>query len=285
MVTRIRDDGRPRDAVEYLPARSCGRRASTPRGGAGGLCDRERRLALLSASSAHRSSAIRSGRVGRRSASTPAFASALMHERLHPHRGRSASHVMMEPLRRDGDAGWPGARASRTCAAAWSRSAGSPQLIDEALAYDPGAVLRRSRHKDLMRGSSLRDRMLGCQMLAEDLPQLANRRGSRPLGCATSTGCRSRASPTAAPPRPARFALLGAKLREICVAAGAERARSIPAALGWRPTRPRNHTRTCRGRCAWARTRPPPSPTLRPPARRRETSSSATARCSRPRAR
>jgi choline dehydrogenase-like flavoprotein len=52
---------------------------------------------------------------------------------------------------------------------------GSPPLIDEARVYDSLPFVPRSRHKDWMRSSPLRDRLLGVQMLGEDLPQLANR--------------------------------------------------------------------------------------------------------------
>ena len=135
------------------------------------------RIALLSESASHpRGLGNRSGRVGRTlcfHAST--FASAVMPGRMHPHRGRSASHVMMEPCLPVTDS-----RLARWAGLPYLRGGvveigGSPQLIDEALAYDQVPFLARGRHKEWMRGSSLRDRLIGCQMLAEDLPQLANR--------------------------------------------------------------------------------------------------------------
>jgi len=96
--------------------------------------------------------------------------------------------------------------------------------------------------------------MLGCQMLAEDLPQLANRVDLDPG--AHVYGCRSRAftySPH--PPRPARFALLGAEAARDLRAAGAERALVYPAALGWASDPPANHTRHVSGTLRMARTR------------------------------
>src|SRR5262249_42136895 len=113
------------------------------------------RLALLSAGGAHPDGlGNRSGRVGRTlcfHAST--FASAVMSERLHPHRGGSATHVMMEPCLPVTDhwlarrAGLPYLRGGVV------EIGGSPQLIEEALAYQQVPFLRRGRHKDWMRGS------------------------------------------------------------------------------------------------------------------------------------
>lgn len=51
-----------------------------------------------------------------------------------------------------------------------SEIGGSAHLIDEALVYD-SLPFPRTRQKELMRSSPLRDRLLGVQMLGEDLPQ------------------------------------------------------------------------------------------------------------------
>lgn len=207
------------------------------------------RLALLSASPAHPDGlGNRSGRVGKTlcfHAST--FASAVMPGRMHPHRGRSASHVMMEPCVPVTDS-----RLARWAGLPYLRGGvveigGAPQLIDEALAYEQVPFLPRSRHKELMRGSSLRDRLIGCQMLAEDLPQLANRVDLDPevrdvYGLPV-------ARVTYSPHRHDLLASLhwAAKLRAICVATGAERALVYPAALGFATDPTANHTRHVSG--------------------------------------
>jgi choline dehydrogenase-like flavoprotein len=98
-----------------------------------------------------------------------------------------------------------------------------------------------------MRGSSLRDRLIGCQMLAEDLPQLANRVDLDPevrdvYGLPV-------ARVTYSPHRHELLASLhwARKLRAICVATGAERALVYPAALGWTSDPTANHTRHVSG--------------------------------------
>jgi choline dehydrogenase-like flavoprotein len=207
------------------------------------------RLALLSSSASHPDGlGNRSGRVGKTlcfHAST--FASAVMPSRMHPHRGRSASHVMMEPCLPVTDsrlARWAGLRYLRGGVV---EVGGSPQLIDEALAYDQVPFLSRGRHKDWMRGSSLRDRLIGCQMLGEDLPQLANRVDLDPevrdvYGLPV-------ARVTYSPHRHELLASLhwARKLRAICLATGAERALVYPAALGWASDPTANNTRHVSG--------------------------------------
>src|SRR5262245_14078679 len=207
------------------------------------------RLALLSESASHpHGLGNRSGRVGRTlcfHAST--FASAVMPGRMHPHRGRSASHVMMEPCLPVTD--W---RLARWAGLPYLRGGvvevgGAPQLIDEALAYEQVPFLPRSRHKELMRGSSLRDRLIGCQMLAEDLPQLANRMDLDPE--VRDVYGRPVARITYSPHRHELLASLhwGRKLRAICAATGAERALVYPAALGWASDPTANNTRHVSG--------------------------------------
>ncbi len=207
------------------------------------------RVALLSASAAHPDGlGNRSGRVGRTlcfHAST--FATAVMKQRLHPHRGRSCTHVMMEPCLPVTDhwlarrAGLPYLRGGVV------EIGGSPQLIDEALAYEQVPFLRRSRHKELMRGSSLRDHLLGCQMLAEDLPQLANRVDLDPK--VRDVYGLPVARITYSPHRHDLLASLywARKLRAICVATGAERALVYPAALGFATDPTANNTRHVSG--------------------------------------
>jgi len=207
------------------------------------------RLALLSAGPAHPAGlGNRSGRVGRTlcfHAST--FAGAVLPQRLHAHRGRSATHVMMEPCVPITDdwlarrAGLPYLRGGVV------EIGGAPHLIDEALAYDQVPFLRRSRHKELMRGSALRDRLLGCQMLGEDLPQLANRVDLDPA--VRDVYGLPVARVTYSPHRHDLLASLhwARKLREIGLATGAERVLVYPAALGWATDPTANHTRHVSG--------------------------------------
>jgi choline dehydrogenase-like flavoprotein len=195
------------------------------------------RIALLSTSAAHpHGLGNRSGRVGRTlcfHAST--FASAVMRERLHPHRGRSATHVMMEPCVPVTDS-WLARRAGLPyLRGGVVEIGGSPQLIDEALAYEQVPFLRRSRHKELMRGSSLRDRMLGCRV---DLDPTLRDVYGLPVARITYS--------------PHRHDLLASlywarKLRQICVATGAERALVYPAALGFATDPTANNTRHVSG--------------------------------------
>jgi choline dehydrogenase-like flavoprotein len=133
------------------------------------------RLALLSAGPAHPAGlGNSSGRVGRClcfHAST--YAAGVMPQRLHPHRGRTTSHLMLEPA-------VPGRPTlARLAGLPWMRGGvveigGSAGLVDEALLYG-SLPFGRGRLKELLRSSPLRDRLLGVQMLGEDLPQLANR--------------------------------------------------------------------------------------------------------------
>jgi choline dehydrogenase-like flavoprotein len=190
------------------------------------------RIALLSASGKHPDGlGNRSGRVGRSvcfHAST--FATAVMPQRLHAYRGRAASHFMLEPCLPRRDWGWTGLP--------WFRGGvvevgGSPRLIDEALIYDETPFLRRAKHKDLMRSSPLRDRLLGVQMLGEDLPQLANRVDLDPevrdvygLPVARVSFSWHRHEKVAS-------LYWGLELRRICKATGAEHALFYPSNLGF----------------------------------------------------
>ena len=135
------------------------------------------RLALRSTSSAHPNGLGNANDlVGRYlcfHAST--FATGVMPQRLHPHRGRSCSHVMYEPCKPVTDAVWLRWLGLPFVRGGVCEIGGSANLVDEALIYYQTPFLRRSRHKDHMRESWLRDRMLGVQMLGEDLPQFGNR--------------------------------------------------------------------------------------------------------------
>jgi choline dehydrogenase-like flavoprotein len=135
------------------------------------------RLALLSKSRAHPEGLGNgSGRVGRTLCfHTSTFAGGVMPQRLHAHRGRSTSHCMLEPAVPDTEsrlARWAGLPFVRggVC-----ELGGAPYLIDEARVYDMLPWTLRTEHKNLMRSSPSRDRMLAVQMLGEDLPQVANR--------------------------------------------------------------------------------------------------------------
>jgi choline dehydrogenase-like flavoprotein len=191
------------------------------------------RLALLSASPAHPDGlGNRTGRVGRTvcfHAST--FAVGVMPQRLHAHRGRSASHVMMEPC-------LPASPWTRLAGVPYLRGGvvevgGSAYLIDEALVYDALPWVRRSRHKEWMRSSPLRDRLLGTQMLGEDLPVWGNRVDLDPKVRDVYGLPVARISYS--PHRHDWLASLrwGRELRRCLLAAGAEHALFYPAALGW----------------------------------------------------
>jgi choline dehydrogenase-like flavoprotein len=119
---------------------------------------------------------------------------------------------------------------------------GSTYPIDEALLYD-SLPMPRTWHKDLMRSSPLRDRLLGVQMLGEDLPQLAN--------CVDldSSVKDIYGLPVArityslhAHERVASF-YWGTKLREVMLAAGADRALFYPAGLPLTDNPTANNTR------------------------------------------
>jgi gluconate 2-dehydrogenase alpha chain len=135
------------------------------------------RLALLSKSRAHPDGLGNgSGRVGRTLCfHTSAFAGGIMPQRLHTHRGRSTSHCMLEPVVPNTESRWARWAGLPFLRGGVCELGGAPYLIDEAKVYDMLPWTRRTEHKDLMRSSPSRDRMLAVQMLGEDLPQLANR--------------------------------------------------------------------------------------------------------------
>jgi gluconate 2-dehydrogenase alpha chain len=135
------------------------------------------RLALLSKSRAHPEGLGNgSGRVGRTLCfHTSSFAGGIMPQRLHAHRGRSTSHCMLEPVVPDTESRWARWAGLPFLRGGVCELGGAPYLIDEAKVYDMLPWTRRTEHKDLMRSSPSRDRMLAVQMLGEDMPQLANR--------------------------------------------------------------------------------------------------------------
>jgi choline dehydrogenase-like flavoprotein len=98
-----------------------------------------------------------------------------------------------------------------------------------------------------MRSSPLRDRLLGVQMLGEDLPQLSNRVDLDP-GVRDIWGLPV-ARVTYGLHRHERLASLhwGLKLRRILLAAGAEHAFFYPASLGLVDDRTANNTRHMSG--------------------------------------
>jgi len=94
-----------------------------------------------------------------------------MQERVHPHRGRSVTHVHDDHLVPDG----PSRTAARAAGLPWLRGGmvehcGPAGPILEAKVYPWGPD-----HKTSMRTSLLRDRMWGFTMQGEDLPQAGNR--------------------------------------------------------------------------------------------------------------
>jgi len=135
------------------------------------------RLALLSTSPAHPEGLGNgNGRVGRTLCfHTSAFAGGIMPQRLHAHRGRSTSHCMLEPLLPDTESRWARWAGLPFLRGGVCELGGAPYLIDEAKIYDMLPWSLRTEHKNQMRSSASRDRMLAVQMLGEDLAQLANR--------------------------------------------------------------------------------------------------------------
>jgi gluconate 2-dehydrogenase alpha chain len=94
-----------------------------------------------------------------------------MQQRMHPHRGRSVTHVHDNHLVPDE----PSRRAARDAGLPWFRGGmvehgGPAGPVLEAKLYPWGAAHTRS-----MRQSTLRDRMWGFVMQGEDLAQAANR--------------------------------------------------------------------------------------------------------------
>lgn len=190
------------------------------------------RLALLSRGPAHPEGlGNRSDRVGRTLCfHSSVFAGGTMPQRLHAHRGRSTSHCLLEPAIPDTDsrlARWLGLPFVRggVC-----EMGGAPYLIDEALAYDM-LPQPRTMHKDLMRSSPLRDRMLALQMLGEDLPQLPNRVDLDPS--VRDVYGLPVARVTYSPHRHEKLAswLWGRRLQKIAQAAGAEHTYFTPVGL------------------------------------------------------
>jgi len=189
------------------------------------------RIALLSASPAHPGGlGNRNGRVGRTLCfHTSTFAAGIMPQRLHAYRGRTTSNMMLEPAvpSRPRVAKWAGLPWIR---AGVVEVGGSTYPIDEALLYD-SLPMPRTWHKDLMRSSPLRDRLLGVQMLGEDLPQLGNRvdldssvKDIYGLPVARITYSLHRHEKVAS-------FYWGSKLREVMLAAGADRALFYPAGI------------------------------------------------------
>lgn len=190
------------------------------------------RLALLSRGPAHPEGlGNASGRVGRTLCfHSSVFAGGTMPQRLHAHRGRSTSHCLLEPAIPETDS-----RLARWLGLPFVRGGvcelgGSPYLIDEAHAYDL-LPQPRTMHKELMRSSALRDRMLALQMLGEDLPQLSNRVDLDPsvrdvygLPVARITYSAHRHEKLAS-------WLWGRRLQKIAQAAGAERTYFTPTGL------------------------------------------------------
>ena len=190
------------------------------------------RLALMSSGPAHPNGlGNRSDRVGRTLCfHSSVFAGGTMPQRLHAHRGRSTSHCMLEPAIPE-----TGSRLARWLGLPFVRGGvcelgGAPYLIDEALTYD-SLPQPRKMHKELMRSSPMRDRMLALQMLGEDLPQLSNRVDLDPS--VRDVYGLPVARITYSPHRHEKFAswLWGRRLQKIAQAAGAENTYFTPAGL------------------------------------------------------
>ncbi len=179
MVTRVRHDGRRASAVEWVDRG--GRRhveAADLVVLAGGPVESVR-LALLSEAPDP------AGWLGRGLMYhwfTMGFG-VWLDRRMHANRGRDVSHAVYDFC----DPDLPGARDhAREHGLPYFRGGvvemgGAPHPIDEAFQYvdllemfEPERPFGR-RFKELMRESPMRDRLVGAQMIAEDLPQLTNR--------------------------------------------------------------------------------------------------------------
>jgi len=134
------------------------------------------RIALLSRSPAHPAGLGNSSdRVGRTVCFHQlTFAGGVMPQRLHPNRGRNCSHCLLEPALPDTESRWARLVGMPYLRGGVVELGTSPHPIDEALAYD-NLPFGRNRHKEWMRSSPLRDRMLGALMIGDDMPQYDNR--------------------------------------------------------------------------------------------------------------
>lgn len=191
------------------------------------------RIALLSKSASHpHGLGNHCDRVGRTlcfHANT--FVAGIMPQRLHGYRGRSTSHCLMEPVLPDTDDKWAKRAGFPYLRGGVVELGGQPILLEEAQVYDSLPYPLRSSHKELMRSSPLRDRLLAAQMLGEDLPSYHNRVDLDPqvkdiYGLPV-------ARITYSPHNQDRLASMvwGMRLRKVVKAAGAEHAFFYPFGL------------------------------------------------------
>lgn len=169
------------------------------------------------------------------------YGAGVVDHRVHTHKGRASVFTMM-------DAAVPDTKAGKLFGLPYIRGgvmeAGAGQfLIDEAVAYDSFPFTRGRHHKDLMRASTLRDRLVGVQMLGEDLAQAANQVDLDPrvkdiygLPVPRITYSLHRHDRIAS-------WYWAAKIAEICRAAGASRTYFLPDGLGLRSDGPVSPTR------------------------------------------
>lgn len=193
------------------------------------------RLALASTSRSHpQGLGNRAGRVGRTLCfHSDTFAAGVMPQRMHTHRGRSTSHCMMEPVLPNTETRWAKLAGLPYLRGGVCELGGAPNLLDEAMIYDSLPFFWRTRHKDLMRSSPLRDRILAVQMIGEDLPQFQNRVDLDPsvkdvYGLPVA---RITYSPHASDKLASWY--WARKLQKIIKAAGAERSYFYPTGLGF----------------------------------------------------
>lgn len=179
MATRIRHDGRRATAVEWLDRRGRRHREAADFVVLAGGPVESVRLALLSDAP---DPTDRLGRGLMYHWFTMGFG-VWLDRRMHGNRGRDVSHAVYDFC----DPDFPGAREeARRHGLPYFRGGvvemgGTTHPIDEALQYvdllemfEPERPFG-PRFKELMRESPLRDRLVGAQMIAEDLPQLTNR--------------------------------------------------------------------------------------------------------------
>jgi choline dehydrogenase-like flavoprotein len=158
------------------------------------------------------------------------FAAGVMPQRLHAHRSRGPTHVMQEPCVPSTE--WSGRSRLPYLRGGVVEVAGAAGLIEEARLYDSLPFVRRASHKDWMRSSPLRDRMLAVQMLGEDLPQAANRVDLDPAVKDVWGLPVARVSHSLHAHEKWASLYWGLRLRRIMKAAGAETALFYPAGLG-----------------------------------------------------
>jgi choline dehydrogenase-like flavoprotein len=202
------------------------------------------RIALFSKSASHPNGlGNHSDRVGRTLCfHADTFVAGIMPQRLHGYRGRSTSHCLMEPVMPDTANKWARRAGFPYLRGGVVELGGQPVLLEEADIYD-SLPYPRDEHKNLMRSSPLRDRLLAAQMLGEDLPSYDNRVDLDPV--VKDIYGLPVARITYSPHNQDRLASMvwGNRLRKIVKAAGAEEAIFYPFGLRFLTGKTHGNTR------------------------------------------